>query len=172
MTSPFPAIASNRVVFLAALVLSACQTIPSPATQAPDATIAAAPTESSIVTHISQSDFATTNARLKTAIESRGLTLFTMVDHAAGAAKVDQTLAPNTLYIFGNPKAGTPLMLANPALGLDLPLKANVREENGQVFVTVSDIRAITAAAGVTEPAQVINNIAGALDAIAKEATG
>lgn len=121
---------------------------------------------------ISNADFATTNARLKAAIGSRGLTLFTTVDHAAGAAKVDQTLAPNTLYIFGNPKAGTPLMLANPALGFDLPLKAQVRQENGQIIVTVSDIRAITAAANVTEPAQVITNIAGALNAIMTEAAG
>lgn len=121
---------------------------------------------------ISNADFATTNTRLKTAITSRGLTLFTTVDHAAGAAKVDQTLAPNTLYIFGNPKAGTPLMLANPALGLDLPLKANVREQDGQVLVTVSNIRAITASAGVAEPAQVITNIEGALNAIMTEAAG
>lgn len=119
---------------------------------------------------VSNADFETTNTRLKTAIESRGLTLFAVVDHAAGAAKVDQTLAPNTLYIFGNPKAGTPLMLANPAMGLHLPLKANVREENGDVIVEVSDIRALTTSAGVDEPAQVINNIAGALNAIMTEA--
>ena len=121
---------------------------------------------------VSNADFATTNDRLKAAIETRGLTLFTIVDHAAGAAKVDQTLAPNTLYIFGNPKAGTPLMQANPALGLDLPLKAQVREEDGRVLVTVSDIRAITATAGVSTPAQVIDNIEDALTAIGLEAAG
>lgn len=121
---------------------------------------------------ISNADFATTNARLKAAIETRGLTLFTIVDHAAGAATVEQTLAPNTLYIFGNPKAGTPLMQANPALGMDLPLKAQVREHAGLVVITVSDIRALTAAAGVREPAQVITNIEGALAAIGREAAG
>ncbi|MEO9971989.1 MAG: DUF302 domain-containing protein [Hyphomonadaceae bacterium] len=168
--SPRTAIARNHVVLLAIFILSACQThLPAPTHSTASLSSAI---ESSTMTHTSQSNFTETNARLKAAIESRGLTVFAIVDHAAGAAKVDQTLAPNTLYIFGNPKAGTPLMLANPALGLELPLKANVREENGQVLVTVSDIRAITAAAGVTEPAQVINNIAAALDAIATEAAG
>jgi uncharacterized protein (DUF302 family) len=160
-------------VLLATLLLAGCHTL-SPQPQPPlGQTISTAlATQGSPVTYTSQSDFATTSARLKSAIEQRGLTLFTTVDHAAGAAKVGQTLAPNTLYIFGNPTAGTPLMLANPALGIDLPLKAQVREQDGQVLITVSDIRAITAAAGVTEPAQVIENIAGALDAIATEAAG
>ncbi len=128
-------------------------------------------TESPTVTNSTQAtsnaDFATTNARLKNAIESRGLTLFTVVDHAAGAAKVGQTLAPNTLYIFGNPQAGTPLMLADPAMGLHLPLKANVREQDGKVIVTVSDIRALA-----SEPAPVVDKVAGALGAILKDATG
>lgn len=154
-------------------IISGCSIVnPTPDLPSVPKVITTRPVQGNIVTYISQTDFASANARLKSAIENRGLTLFATVDHAAGAAKVGQTLAPNTLYIFGNPKAGTPLMLANPALGLDLPLKAQVREQDGQVLITVSDIRAITAAAGVTEPAQVIENIAGALNAIATEAAG
>ena len=116
---------------------------------------------------VSNADFATTNARLRAAIESRGLTLFNTIDHAAGAAKVDLELAPNTLYIFGNPKAGTPLMIANPDMGLHLPLKANIREQGGQVIVAVSDIRALA-----SEPAPVVNKIAETLAAIQAEAAG
>ena len=158
------------VLILSAFFMAGCIAGPTSSAQTePSHVTTPAATETSV---ISNADFTTTNDRLKTAIESRGLTLFTIVDHAAGAAKVDLTLAPSTLYIFGNPKAGTPLMLANPALGLDLPLKALVREEDGQVIVTVSDIRAITAAAGVSEPAAVITRIAGALNAIAQEAAG
>ena len=63
-------------------------------------------------------------------------------------------------------------MLANPALGLHLPLKAQVHEADGAVYVIVSDIRAITTAAGVSEPAQVINKIEQTLGAIQSEATG
>ena len=143
--------------------LGACQTITTQ-TEPSIVTDQAAPANTQAV---SNADFTTTNARLKSAIETRGLTLFAVVDHAAGAAKIGQTLAPNTLYIFGNPKAGTPLMLADPTLGLHLPLKAQVREDNGQVLVTVSDIRAIA-----TEPAPVVGNIAGALNAIMAEAAG
>lgn len=121
---------------------------------------------------VSNADFATTNARLKAAIETRGLTLFNTIDHAAGAARVGETLAPNTLYIFGNPKAGTPLMKTNPAMGLHLPLKAQVYEANGKVYVSVSNIRAITRAAGVNELSPVIENISKALKAIKSEATG
>lgn len=120
----------------------------------------------------SNADFATTNSRLKTAIESRGLIIFATVDHAAGASKVGQTLAPNTLYIFGNPQAGTPLMLANPDLGIDLPLKAHIQEIDGEVFITTSDIKALTTGAGVTEPAPVIAKIGETLDAITKETAG
>jgi len=116
---------------------------------------------------VSNADFSTTQARLEAAIENRGLTLFNKIDHAAGAAKVDLSLAPNTLFIFGNPKAGTPLMLADPALGLHLPLKANVREQNGQVIVSVSDIRALA-----SEPNPVVSKIAETLAAIQNEATG
>jgi|GEM_PF-424838 len=173
MMHSFPLMACKSGLLLASFALTGCAAFSStqqlPTVQAVTATPQA---QGPQVTHISQSDFASTSARLKSSIESRGLTLFAIVDHAAGAANVGQTLAPNTLYIFGNPKAGTPLMLANPALGLDLPLKAQVREQDGQVLITVSDIRAITAAAGVTEPAQVIENIARALDTIATEAAG
>ena len=129
-------------------------------------------TTTSSQTLTSISDFETTKTRLKNAIESRGLTLFTTVDHAAGAAKVDKALAPNTLYIFGNPNAGTPLMQAHPAFGIALPLKAHVYERDGNVYVAVSDIRGLTSTAGISEPAPVINKIAETLSAIQSEAVG
>lgn len=122
---------------------------------------------SSTTNSVSNADFATTSTRLKTAIESRGLTLFNTIDHAAGAEKVGLELAPNTLYIFGNPKAGTPLMLANPEMGLHLPLKANVRQQGDDVIVSVSDIKALA-----SEPSPVVNKVAGTLAAIQSEATG
>jgi len=160
-----------KSLFLTSLIafsaLTACQTIP---TQTEPVTVTQEPTATPIQA-TSNADFTTTNARLKSAIETRGLTLFNTIDHATGAAKVDQQLAPNTLYIFGNPKAGTPLMLANPVLGLHLPLKAQVYEADDTVYVTVSDIRAITTAAGVSEPAPVISKIAETLGAIQSEAT-
>ena len=120
----------------------------------------------------STSDFETTNSRLKAAIESRGLTLFATVDHAAGAAKVDKDLAPNTLYIFGNPNAGTPFMQSNPAFGIDLPLKAHVYEDAGKTYVAVSNIRALADAAGINDREPVIAKVSETLSAIQNEATG
>ncbi len=120
----------------------------------------------------STSDFASTDARLKAAIESRGLTLFTIVDHAAGAATIDLTLAPTKLYIFGNPRAGTPLMQANQAIGLDLPLKALVYETDEGVFVATPNIDALTAEYGIDGLAQLKTNVGNALGGIAAEAAG
>lgn len=122
-------------------------------------------------TTLSALPFDETTERLEAAISSRGLTLFTVVDHSAGAKSAGLDLPPSKLFIFGNPQGGTPLMQANPALGLDLPLKALVHEQDGAVFVVTTDIRAVTTRAGVTQPQTLIDRIAGALDAIAKDAT-
>ncbi len=67
--------------------------------------------------------FKVTLARLRTQIESKGLTLLAEVDHHAGAAKAGLLMQEATVLIFGNAKAGTPLMVLNPLVALDLPLK-------------------------------------------------
>ena len=66
--------------------------------------------------------------KLKTILESKGVTLFALVDHGGEAEKVGLKMPPTKLLIFGNPKAGTPLMLAAPSAALDLPLKILVAE--------------------------------------------
>jgi uncharacterized protein (DUF302 family) len=64
------------------------------------------------------------------------VTLFTVVDHSGEAAKVGMRLRPTKLLIFGNPKAGTPLMLAAPSVAIDLPLKLLVWEDaQGKVWL-------------------------------------
>ena len=67
--------------------------------------------------------------RLEAAVKAKGLSVFARVDHAAGAAEVGLPLRPTELLIFGNAKGGTPLMQANQAIGIDLPLKALVFED-------------------------------------------
>src|SRR6266699_6659471 len=61
--------------------------------------------------------------RLETEIKAKGMTVFARIDHAAGAAEVGLPLRPTELLIFGNAKGGTPLMQAEQAIGIDLPLK-------------------------------------------------
>jgi uncharacterized protein (DUF302 family) len=74
--------------------------------------------------------------RLAAEVASKGLTVFARVDHAAGAAAVGLPLRPTELLIFGNTKGGTPLMQANQAVGIDLPLKALVYEDGaGKVWL-------------------------------------
>src|SRR5437667_11325366 len=75
--------------------------------------------------------------RLKHLLHSQGVTLFALVDHSGEAEKVGMKMRPTKLLIFGNPKAGTPLMLAAPSIAIDLPLKVLVREDSqGKVWVS------------------------------------
>lgn len=135
-------------------------------------TVPSAASSVATLTRSSDADYAATEERLRYAIERRGLTLFTVIDHAAGAASINMELAPNKVFVFGNPKAGTPLMQTNPSLGLELPLKAAVYEKDGIVMVSVSDIRHLTLRHGIIEPPQVIVNIERALLSILEEAAG
>ena len=61
--------------------------------------------------------------RLKQILQSKGVTLFALIDHSGEAEKVGMKMPPTKLLIFGNPKGGTPLMLAAPSIAIDLPLK-------------------------------------------------
>src|SRR5271156_1889526 len=61
--------------------------------------------------------------RVKGLLQSKGITLFVLIDHSGEAEKVGMKMPPTKLLIFGNPKGGTPLMLAAPSIAIDLPLK-------------------------------------------------
>jgi uncharacterized protein (DUF302 family) len=75
--------------------------------------------------------------RVKNILQSKGVTLFALVDHSGEAAKVGMKMPPTKLLIFGSPKAGTPLMLAAPSIAIDLPLKILVWEDGeGKVWVS------------------------------------
>jgi uncharacterized protein (DUF302 family) len=75
--------------------------------------------------------------KLKTILKSKGVTLFALVDHSGEAEKVGMKMPPTKLSIFGNPKGGTPLMLAAPSAALDLPLKILVAEDSeGKVWIS------------------------------------
>jgi uncharacterized protein (DUF302 family) len=77
--------------------------------------------------------------RLRAAFADRGIKIFATIDQQAEALAVGMSMPPTTLILFGNPKAGTPLMLANPQSGVDLPLKALVTESSaGEVDVVMN----------------------------------
>jgi uncharacterized protein (DUF302 family) len=108
--------------------------------------------------------------RLEAAVTTRGMTIFARIDHAAGARDAGLSLRPTELLIFGNAKAGTPLMQAAQSIGIDLPLKALVwQDASGDTWISYNDPSWLAnrhALAG----AAVIGNMATALKAVANEA--
>jgi uncharacterized protein (DUF302 family) len=70
-----------------------------------------------------------TAARLESLLKERGVLIFARIDFSADAARAGLSLRPEQLIVFGNPKAGTALMQAEPTVGLDLPLKALIWED-------------------------------------------
>jgi uncharacterized protein (DUF302 family) len=106
-------------------------------------------------------------------IKSKGMTVFARIDHAAGAAAVGLPLPPMELLIFGTAKAGTPLMQADPTIGIDLPLKALVYEDPaGKVWLSYNDPRWLAQRHGLgIAVAQIVNVMAAALEAAATKAT-
>lgn len=95
---------------------------------------------------------AETMTRLEANATQRRLKIFAMVDHAAGAATVDLELRPTAVLVFGNPKGGTPLMRCAQTVGIDLPLKALVwQDEQGQVWLGYNDPAWIVARHGAPD---------------------
>jgi uncharacterized protein (DUF302 family) len=98
--------------------------------------------------------------RLGTVLKSLGIPILANIDHSGGAAAMGLSMKPTKLVIFGNAKAGTPLMLAAPTLALDLPLKALVWEDaEGKVWVSYNTPEYLQERHGF--PEGLIANIAG-----------
>jgi uncharacterized protein (DUF302 family) len=111
--------------------------------------------------------------RLETAVKAKGMTVFARIDHAAGAAAVGLSLRPTEVLIFGNAKAGTPLMQSVQTIGIDLPLKALVwQDASGNTWLCYNDpdwLAKRHGLGGETEAA--VKMMTGALAAVAKAAT-
>jgi uncharacterized protein (DUF302 family) len=100
-----------------------------------------------------------TVARLKNILQSKQITLFALVDHSGEAAKVGLKMPPTKLLIFGNPKGGTPLMLAAPSTALDLPLKILIAEDaQGKVSLSYNSPEYLEERHGL--PSNLLENIA------------
>ena len=106
--------------------------------------------------------------RLTGLLAARGIELFALIDHDGGAARAGLRMRPTKLVICGNPKAGTPLMIAAPTVAIDLPLKVLVWEDaDGQTWVSYNSPAYLMSRHGV--PQELAPNIAG-LGAIAARA--
>ncbi|HVR46687.1 MAG TPA: DUF302 domain-containing protein [Candidatus Binatia bacterium] len=102
------------------------------------------------MTKLSRYPYAETLERLSSAIANAGNTIFATIDQAAAAQAVGARLRPTTLIVFGNPKGGTPLMDAFPLVGLELPLKLLIWEQDGATNVAYVPMAEIAARCGVT----------------------
>lgn len=111
--------------------------------------------------------------RFEAEVRARGMTVFAHIDHAAGAAAVGLPLRPTDLLIFGVAKGGTPLMQAVQTIGIDLPLKALVwQDETGTTFLSYNDPAYLVRRHGISEGAKpAVDGMSGALKAIASKAT-
>jgi uncharacterized protein (DUF302 family) len=111
--------------------------------------------------------------RLEAAVRAKGMTVFARIDHAAGAAQVGLALRPTEVLIFGSARAGTPLMQAHQTIGIDLPLKALVwQDQSGGTWLSYNEPQWIASRHGEDAAMnQLASQMALVLDALAKAAT-
>ena len=100
-----------------------------------------------------------TTRRLEAALQSKGIVIFCHADHSGEAEKIGIKMRPTQLLIFGNPKGGTPPMLASPTLAIDLPLKALIWEDaDNKVWVSYNSPEYLQERHNI--PADLLKNIA------------
>jgi uncharacterized protein (DUF302 family) len=101
-----------------------------------------------------------TLTRLERLVRSKGLTVLARIDHSGDAARVGLEMRATELLIFGNPKAGTPLMIASPTVAIDLPLKALAWEDaDGKVWLSYNSSGYLAERHSI--PSVLLQNIAG-----------
>lgn len=146
-----------RLVVLAALAL---------------ALIGTARADEGLIVKPSAHPVAQTLDRLEAVLGKKGIVVLARVDHAANAANAGLELPPTEVLIFGNPKLGTPLMQSARTIGIDLPMKALVWEdEAGDVFLAYNDPAWLAARHGIEDRTEVIETMSGALGALTDAAT-
>ncbi len=124
--------------------------------------------ENGIVTIASQHSVDQTVEKLESLLQAKGVKLFAVIYHGGEAEKAGLKMPPTKLVIFGNPKGGTPIMLAAPSAALDLPLKALVWEDaEGGVWISYNSAAYLQGRHHF--PDELLANI-GVLDGLAKTA--
>jgi uncharacterized protein (DUF302 family) len=110
--------------------------------------------------------------RLKALLAQKGIEVFAHIDHAVAAKMVGLSLRPTQVLIFGNPKAGTPLMLSRQSIGLDLPLRALVWEdESGKVWLAFHRVEELARRHHVAGRDEAVKALDDGLAALARAAT-
>jgi uncharacterized protein (DUF302 family) len=111
--------------------------------------------------------------RLEAEVKAKGMTVFARIDHAAGAVEAGLSLRPTEVLIFGNAKAGTPLMQSVQTIGIDLPLKALVwQDASGDTWLSYNDPAWLAQRHGLGDEMEAtVKMMTAALNAVTKAAT-
>jgi uncharacterized protein (DUF302 family) len=126
-----------------------------------------------LITQVSQFPVAETRDRLIAALAVNGIKVAARIDHAANAKSVGAVMPPSELLIFGHPKLGTPLIQANPLIGLDLPMKVLVwQDAGGKVRVSYTQPSELKARYGITTRDDQFKALEGAMFDLVGEASG
>lgn len=160
-----------KAVFALFLFTAVAGCVHSPVPAAKAASEAAAPSTDGLIVLESAYSFEETLVRLEAALAARKLQPLKF-DHAANATDTGLSLRPTTLFIFGNPRGGTPLMTLAPAAGIDLPLKALVYQEGNKTMVVFNDIDFFARRHAIPADAAPLAGIKTLLTDVASEATG
>jgi uncharacterized protein (DUF302 family) len=121
------------------------------------------------VEHKSSLGFQPTVDRLVAAIERAGMSVFATIDHAGGARAVGMSMPSTVVLIYGQARGGTPVMLADPAAALDLPLRVLIREDaNGDTLIAFHPIQQTLA--GYNVPSELADRLAKAQQLLVAEA--
>jgi uncharacterized protein (DUF302 family) len=124
-----------------------------------------------LITKPSRHSVPETMDRLVAVLQSKGMTVFDRIDHAAAAQKAGLSMRPSQLLIFGNPKGGTPLMVAAPTAAIDLPLKALAWEDaDGKVWLSYNAMAWIKERHAIRGEDEAIAGMEKALDALTGKA--
>jgi uncharacterized protein (DUF302 family) len=123
-----------------------------------------------MLTTVSSFGHSETLKRLADSIERRGLSVFTRIDHAAAARKVGLELPDEVVVLFGDPRAGTPLMQADPRVGIELPLRILVWDQGGKTTIGYNDPRTLAGAYDLASVTARLEAMSSLLQALANDA--
>ena len=121
-------------------------------------------TDNGIINTPSNHSVDETVEKLRGILRDKGISLFTIVDHSGEAEKAGMKMPPTKLLVFGNPKGGTPVMLAAPSIAIDLPLKVLVWEDSrGKTWLSYNSPEYLKRRHGVPEDLVKNISVVGAL---------
>ncbi len=125
-----------------------------------------------LVTVKSSHSVADTADKLEAVLKSKGMTVFTRINHAAGAKKVGKELRPTELVIFGNPKVGTPIMQCAQSVAIDLPQKMLIwQDAKGDTWLGYNDPAHLKKRHSIEGCDAVLKKVTGALGKFAAAAS-